>query len=79
MTMNITITEYKTLELNPKQVEEIGLKWLDGLTNGRWINNNKLMEEQATSHRYDVIVGDNSHPDFNLVQAVMNLRKILNK
>jgi hypothetical protein len=74
----VKISIRQTVELNDAEVEEVFHHHLNKLSDDRWINEDgKMMTEAYTSHRFDMEVGDENHPDFPLVKAIQELRAIL--
>lgn len=77
--MSMKISVSIPVDLSPQEVRSIGERWLEQLTQGRWVRDGKLWDEGHTSHRFDYEVGDSTHPDFELVEAIGKLRQILKK
>lgn len=65
------------LELSDNQCTEIFNSELEKLVGGRWIKNDSIMEEQTTSHRFDVEVGRVGDPEFTVIEAAIRLKRAL--
>lgn len=74
--MKITVTH--NVELSDAEVDNIFMRRLEALKDGRWVREGKLWEEAYTSHRFDLEIGDHTHPDYDLVLSVQQLQTVLN-
>lgn len=60
--------------LSPEEVNRVFFHRLDELIGGRWIEGDLVMEEHATSHRFDSPAGRVTDPEFALMVAAYRLR-----
>jgi hypothetical protein len=65
------------VNLPESTVNKIFQDCLENLKEGRWVIGKDVMEEFATSHRYDAKVGDISEPRFRVLRAVTELEAAL--
>lgn len=72
--MDITIRKYERISLTDDQIEQITLRYLDRVAQGRWVRNGVLWEERHGHH----FPAEPVEPDvFALVEATTVLRDYL--
>ena len=71
------ITRSERLEITPTEFKSIGMAFIESLTEERWIRDGKVMEEHATSHRFDAAIGNVDDPKFAINVAAIRLKNLL--
>lgn len=75
--IEVNVVVSHVVGLDKAAVEQVFRAYLEKLKDGRWVYSGKLWEEHATSHRYEAEIGGPSHPDYELVETVQKLERLL--